>query len=160
VLIIDIELLHKSFEYRDGYLYWKVKNSPVINIGDQAGWKTHEYMRNTINGKMIYQHRIIFAMHHGYFPDCIDHIDGDKSNNKIENLRASTKSQNGMNRKAPVNNTSGTKNIYKDRRKNRWFVKVVENGIQHHGGYFYDFSEAQIAAEKLRSKVHSGFSLC
>ncbi len=158
--MLIIELFHKYFDYKDGCLYWKVKNTTWINIGDKVGWTSHGYLKAKVGNKTYYQHRIIYAMHHGYLPKYIDHIDGNRSNNKIENLRDSSKSQNGMNRSKQKNNTTGKKNVYKDNRSNKWFVKVVENGKQHYGGTFDDFFEAQLAADNLRVKVHKEFALC
>lgn len=57
--------------------------------------------RGYCNGFYRYQnlkaHRVVWFLHHGTMPDCIDHIDGDRSNNRIENLRAVTRKENSQN---------------------------------------------------------------
>ena len=88
--------------YFDGtWLRWKAK-SPWHESGDIAGgYNAHGYYRLKISiyGRQVtfLCHRIIYFMHHGVLPDILDHIDRDKSNNSIDNLRPSNNSQNNRN---------------------------------------------------------------
>jgi len=66
---------------------------------------------------------LIFLYHHGYLPKFVDHIDGNKKNNRIENLREATKSQNAMNQKVSTRNTSGIKGVMWHKRDKKWFVQ-------------------------------------
>jgi len=96
--------LHELFEYRDGNLYWKVNRGSNQLIGKKAGsMLANNYWHIRIKKKAIYTHRAIFLFHHGYLPETIDHIDGNPSNNAIENLRAATQSQNNRNRREVPN---------------------------------------------------------
>lgn len=82
--------LKSLFEYRDGVLYWKVKHSRKINAGQRAGSiRKDGYARIKIDGIGFFTHRLIYQLVHGDLEqsDVIDHWDGDRSNNKISNLR-------------------------------------------------------------------------
>ena len=90
------------FEYRnDGYLYWK-KHRKKTAIGSKAGCQDKRYWRICLNCKIYSLHRLIWIYFNGSIPiDMeIDHIDRDTFNNKIENLRLVTSSQNGLNNNA------------------------------------------------------------
>jgi hypothetical protein len=89
--------LHKYFDYKDGKLYRKNGNlaGNILKSG---------YGLVSVKGKRFGIHRVIYAMHHGFMPEIVDHIDGNPSNNNIQNLRSATKSQNGMNQKLSAKN--------------------------------------------------------
>ena len=81
-----------------------------------------------INRKTVYVHHAIFLIHHGYLPKYIDHIDGDSLNNRIENLRAATQSQNMGNSRMKSNNTSGYKGVTFRKDTGKWQAAVMVNG--------------------------------
>lgn len=97
-----------------GKLLWKV-NRPKRKAGSEAGNVRsdgrYRTVHATINGvkKRLYVHRIIWEMINGPIPEgmVIDHIDGNTLNNKLENIRLVTRTQNQRNSKTPRNNTSG-----------------------------------------------------
>ena len=89
---IDKDLIQSLFTYKDGSLYWK-KTNKVAGCLKPTG-----YIVIDIFGKNIMAHRAIWIYHYGKIPKYIDHIDGNKSNNKIENLRLANKAQNCWNR--------------------------------------------------------------
>jgi hypothetical protein len=90
---------HQLFNYVDGVLVYK-NNGLRVKAGNPVGWKTDNgYLRTDIDGKKYYVHRLVWIYHNGQCKSkLIDHIDGNKINNKIENLRLSDKSSNGLNR--------------------------------------------------------------
>lgn len=99
---------HEIFEYNNGNLIWKIDSPPNYVKGKIAGTINNTgYYRTKVFGKKYLNHRIIFEMHHGYCPEFIDHIDRDRLNNKIENLRPATKLLNSLNK------------IYKKESKNK-----------------------------------------
>ena len=84
-----------------------------VKSGDIAGSlnKTNKYYQIRLNYKNYLVHRLIFLYHHNYLPKVIDHIDRNKLNNKIENLREVTHSQNLMNCKSYKNSSSKYKGV-------------------------------------------------
>jgi hypothetical protein len=80
-----------------------------------------KYFYDPVNQKTYYAHRVVWALHYGKFPNgVIDHIDGDPCNNRLENLRSVSQSENNTNRRTPLgHNSNGIKNlhVYNNRRK-------------------------------------------
>ena len=140
--------LNRVFTYQDGELY---------RNGKKAGTK-HKlgYWQVSFNNKLYLAHRIIFAMHHGYLPKFIDHIDGNKLNNRIENLRACTDQQNKFNTPVKSCSKSGIKHVMSY--KNAWNVRMRINGKLRHLGQFKDLELAQLVAEEARNKFHGEFA--
>lgn len=153
------ELLHELFEYKDGVLYWKVSRTPKIKIGDSAGtlYKTG-YLYTWIKNKQYRNHRLIFLMHHGFLPKYIDHVDNNPLNNRIENLREATKSQNGYNQKLNKKNTSGIKGVCWCKTKKRWKVQIWVEGKNKHLGYYDSIEVAKQVVQEARLKYHGAYA--
>ena len=92
--MITANNVHDLFNYRDGKLFWQ-KSGKEAGHQDKKG-----YRRITSSKKKWLAHRVIYLMHHGVWPEICDHIDQDPTNNRIENLRSVTKSENNLNNKA------------------------------------------------------------
>ena len=154
------DLLHELFEYRDGVLYWKVAKSRRVKVGDVAGClnDTVGYFYIQINKKRYLNHRIIFLMHHGYLPQCLDHIDGNAVNNRIENLRPATISENNRNSRIRKNNNSGVKGVSWDSKHKKWRVQVANKGRSKHIGYFNTIEKAAEVVKKAREELHGEFA--
>lgn len=151
------DLLHELFEYRDGELIWRVRRGNVA-VGAVAGTVgTHGYSQIGINRVLYLTHRLIFLMHNGYLPKYVDHIDGDKLNNRGDNLREATHSQNLCNTGARSDNTSGYKGVTFIKNMGKWRAQVMKNGKYHYGGYHDTAEEANEAATALREKLHGDF---
>lgn len=96
------EYLKSILTYRDGMLYWKERLSNKGAIGKIAGSdvKSKHYRKIGINGTRYLTHRIIWIMFNGSIPPKmeIDHINRDHTDNRIENLRLVSRSQNSLNK--------------------------------------------------------------
>jgi hypothetical protein len=148
-------------EYKDGGLYWKVDRGSQKCKGKKAGTLvTSGYLRVRIRelGKSFLVHRVIFFMHHGYFPEFVDHINCDKLDNRIENLRAATKSQNLMNKEKHKNNTTGFKNVYWMKKNKKWAVMLSANKKKKYFGSYDDLELAELVAIEAREKYHGVFA--
>lgn len=115
--------LHSLFEYRNGKLFWKVDTQfGKRRKGTRAGYLAGDGYRKIGIGNTSYmEHRLIWRMHHpkGRMPLVLDHIDCNKSNNRIENLRVATFSMNILNR------LTKTKKKVKIRKDNRLLILNV-----------------------------------
>ena len=157
---INKEYLISILEYVDGCLFWK-NDQGNVKAGSRAGGvglDSHGYRRVGIKSKIYLEHRLIYVMHHGEYPKEIDHIDGNKTNNKIENLRSVTRSQNRKNTGLRADNTSGVKNVSWYAPTNRWRVRVATNNLCKTIGYFKDLELAELVALEARDKFHESFA--
>jgi len=154
----DIVVLFKEwFDYANGKLVWKKahKTRPDL-VGKAVGSFNGRYFQVQLFRKPYQVHRIIFALHHGYLPKVVDHIDGNTKNNDISNLRASTSQQNNWNRKLTKRNKTGIKNVYVA--KQGYKVGIEINNKSMHFGYFDDLELAELVAVEARNKYHGNFA--
>lgn len=164
------EQAHSLFEYKDGMLYWKIR--PLSDFKtegcyvqwnkrygyQQVGSCARTYVNVSIN-KIRYQaHRIIFLMHYGYLPKIIDHINGKPQDNRIENLRAATHSENLRNSKIAKNNTSGLKNVFWYKQRQKWGVRIIINKKSKSFGLYDDIELADLVAHEARNKYFGYFA--
>jgi hypothetical protein len=147
------------FNYEDGNLFWKKRSANRTVVGSQVSFiENTGYVRATFKGKRYGAHQLIFLIHHGYIPEYIDHIDGDKLNNRIENLRSATKSENALNKKVRSDSFSGIKNVHWYEPLKKWVVNLSVNKKRKHIGYFADLELAELVAIEAREKFHNKFS--
>ena len=145
--MVTQDSLLERFYYIDGVLHHKYNKNYRTKKGDIAGSvNSAGYMFIVLKGVKFLAHRAVFLMINGKLPKYIDHIDGNKLNNKIENLRACTFSQNVCNKPKPKNNTSGEKGVYWDKNRGKWKVQMELLGKQHHFGRFINFDDAKAEA--------------
>jgi hypothetical protein len=158
-MIITKEFLHQRFKYQNGFLFYKSKPANRIKIGDMAGYKNGDgYLVVEINHKCYGIHRLIFMMFNGYLPNEIDHIDNNRLNNKIENLRPATKFQNFLNRTKRSDNTSGVKGVYWHKDRKKWQVSLSVNKKSKYFGLFDNFELAKLVSIEARNKYHGNFA--
>jgi hypothetical protein len=165
--MITQERLHDLFEYReDGNLIWKVSLSNRVKIGDVAGTlnacefsRSKGYCSVTIDGKNYGVHRLVFLYHHGYLTNGmqIDHIDCNRENNRIENLREVTKSQNGQNAKIRSTNTSGIKGVSWNKSRKKWHAQIMLNSKAISLGHHNTLEEAAKVVKEAREKYHGEY---
>jgi hypothetical protein len=92
-------VIKNLFDYhQDGHLVWKIQAAKNVKPSQIAGsLLSTGYKRITIDGKDYKAHRLIYLWHHGILPAMLDHIDNNRQNNRIENLRPCTREQNQAN---------------------------------------------------------------
>lgn len=157
---ITVDLLNELFTYdkETGKLYRKAPRKSV-NVGDEVGHDNGRgYLRVSINGKSYRVHRIVFLMHKGYYPAVLDHIDGNSHNNRIENLRPASRSQNQHNSKLAKNNTSGYKGVSYNKRANKFTAIVAHNNKSIFLGYYNTPEEANKVVRAAREELHGSFA--
>ena len=134
-----------------------------IRLGKLAGSRSGKsglYRSIGFQGIFISSHRIAWYLHYGYWSKAveIDHIDGDPGNNKINNLRECTKSQNQANRGPAKNNTSGYKGVTWDKTAKKWQSKICFLGKWYFLGRYDDILEAHSAYSRAASKYFGEFA--
>ena len=154
--------LSDLLEYSNGLLLWKVDRGSQKCKGKVAGSDHDGYVRLRVSGYggRMFAHNIIWNMFNGDIPldMYVDHIDGNRSNNKIENLRLATRSDNLKNQKIHSNNSSGIKNVTWSKRHKKWMVSLSANKKRHHLGYYSDIELADLVASEARNTYHKQFA--
>ncbi|QZA71271.1 HNH homing endonuclease [Pseudomonas phage AH02] len=117
------------------------------------------YLVAFVDGLPYLAHRCIWIAATGIQDfGCLDHKDGDRANNAIENLRIATKSQNAMNRKADSRNTSGHKGVSWDSRTSKWKAEIRKGKKRVFRKYFDNIDSAIEAVIKARIEIHGEFA--
>ena len=139
-------------KYEEGGLYWK--DGP--RKGKRAGTIDHTtgYRRVRLGGTLVYEHRVIWEMFYGEVPNIIDHINHNKLDNRIENLRNCCQAVNQTNRKPKVDkdNTSGHRGVSWDKGKKMWEAYMTTHKRRNHLGYFSNLDEAVTARRQYALK--------
>lgn len=121
---------------------------PAMTHVDATG-----YNRGYLNGKNVMAHRAAWFLVYGEWPAQIDHINGDRQDNRIENLRAVTNKENSRNAKTPKNNTSGVCGVTWHKASGKWMAGIRVDGKRKHLGLF----RAKRAAAEAVSAAYSKF---
>ncbi len=169
------DYLKECFEYNEetGELTWRVR--PLSHFredwiakrwnGKLAGkiagtYDKKGYVQIKINKIFYKKHRLIWVMFTGSDPGDleIDHINLIKDDNRFENLRLATGSENACNQKARVTNVSGAKGVSFDKETGKWRASVMKQGVIHHLGRFKTIALAEEAVRKARSVLHGQFN--
>lgn len=156
---LSLELLNELFYYENGNLYRKKSTQKNVLVGSKVGTtNVLGYSVVSIKNKTYLIHRLIYWMTYGYLPKYIDHIDGNKLNNNINNLREATNQQNIFNQKTRKNSSSGIKNVLWDKKAKKWCVRFTINYKPKHIGMYSNLEEAIQVAKDTRAKLHGKFA--
>lgn len=158
---LTVEQINKYFTYEEetGKLIWKVNKGKRGRIGNIAGCTNAQgYRRIRLDGKCYREHRLVFLLHHGYLPEMLDHINNDRSDNRIENLRAVTASQNAHNRSINSKTTSGVKGVTWDKVNKCWIARITTNRKRKHIGNFNTLKAAEEAIAIAREALHGEYT--
>jgi len=132
--ITQEEVLNTFTQNEDGKI---LRNGKLVETAHRNGYTVVSYKSLTIP-----THRLVWFMHNGYMPEVVDHKDNDRSNNKIDNLRATDKSGNMKNLSKPANNTSGVKGVCYHNRDKVWQAYIRVDNKRIHLGSFVDKDDA------------------
>lgn len=163
-----------AYDPDTGGLFWKVRSAeimPKASAVSLASWNCRfagkpalsaltgiGYLHGTVLGKTVKAHRAAWAIYHGEWPDTeLDHINGNRADNRIANLRRAGCSLNSRNRSLRSDNTSGSVGVSFHKRMNKWSAYFVPfGGEQKHIGYFEtkELAEAARAAAIVDHGYH------
>lgn len=153
------EVLH--YEPSTGVFTWAT-SSGGVQIGTVAGnTNSNGYMVIGIGGQKYRQHRLVWLYVYGEWPALtIDHIDGDRTNNRIGNLRCIPQEINMQNRRtASKANASGVLGVYWSERKGGYMASVTTGGKKKRRGPYRSIDRARTAYVALKRMLHTGCTL-
>lgn len=146
-----------TYNEKTGDFFWKKarngtkKGRPAGCVGNRG------YREIKVMGKLYYAARLAWLYTTGHFPiNFIDHKNGNPGDNRIENLRESSASENAWNRKIPNNSTSGFKCVTRYGKK--WVARIVVNGKRIYLGRFETSIEAYEKYVEACNKLHGEFA--
>ena len=158
------------YEAETGRLFWKERPDHLFSsLRDALWWNArfagHEaftavdgsgYLCGRIFGVQYRAHRVIWAIVNDVWPDCVDHQNGARGDNRISNLLSVTHAENMRNQRRPKNNTSGVVGVCRHKASGKWIAQIKVNFRNLHLGLFADFESAVAAREA--AEVEHGFS--
>lgn len=138
------------FEREESFKTWNTRyanKETLNNVNKKSG-----YFQVTVSGIRFMAHRVIWAYHHGYWPnDDLDHINGIKTDNRIENLRIVDAVENGRNRRISRNNKSGKSGVHWNNRQSKWLAIITVNFKKIYLGTFSKIDDAILAREQAEA---------
>lgn len=142
-----------------GQLTWRILNRRIFPGATAGTTQNDGYRRVRLRGRNYKAHRLAWLLHYGADPGAmhIDHIDGNRSNNAIANLRLCTQQQNSSNMSVKKNNTSGVPGVSKYR-NGKWRAYVNKERKQHYLGIFETLAEAVQARNQASALLHGEFA--
>ena len=150
-----------AYNPETGELRWKKFIRNGINKDDLAGHLNKKgYLAIRINYRSYQGYRLAWLIMTGEWPKCeIDHRDLNPANNRWNNLRESTHSQNKHNRGKNKNNTSGYKGVFlqKNSTDRKWFAQIVHKGKTIYLGSFNDPIDAHNKYSEAAKQLHGEF---
>lgn len=144
-----------SYDKNTGVFVWAVDKTNKAKKGAVAGSNAGDgYLQVRIDGKSYYQHRLAWFYVHGEWPEKeIDHINGDRSDNRIKNLRCVSKRGNARNRVMHPRNKSGVVGVHWDKKSNKWAAQIANGEKTEHLGLFDDLDSAALARQAAEKRL-------
>lgn len=160
---MNMERLRTQLAYspETGGFTWLVdKKGSAARVGEPAGCKRSDgYLQIVVDGRRCFSHRLAWLMAAGPIPDGmeIDHINHDRSDNRLSNLRLATRGENRSNRSPDSRNKSGVNGVHWAKHANAWVAQIRHQRKTRHLGYFKSLGQATAArvAEEQRLGFHS-----
>ena len=150
----EILLEKLSYDTKTGLLYWRANRGSGVNGGMAGSLNVSGYTHVCINGEKYLAHRVVWMICTGEQPpEQIDHMDGSRSNNRFENLRASTNAKNQQNRRISSSNKSGYMGVRPS--LNKWRAEIRSSGVFVYLGTYDTPELADEAYRTAKKKLHS-----
>lgn len=145
-----------SYDPDTGVLTWRVKRRGHNIVGGRAGCANgaNGYRVIKVDGKVYLEHRLVWFYITGQWPERdIDHVNGDRRDNRLVNLRVATRKQNLENQKLHRDNSTGYRGVTLDKRTGRYVARIIHHRKGYHIGVFDTAEEAGLAAKKARDNL-------
>lgn len=157
----SVETLRQLIDYDafSGIVTIKQKRSGKGVVGAEPSKNNCGYFQLYLEGKTFSVHRLVWKLYYGEDPSGdIDHINGDRSDNRIDNLRIATRTQNNQNSKIRKDNSSGVKGVHFFTRTQKWQAYIDLNRKRISLGYFHDLESAKKARLEAEDKYHGSYA--
>ncbi|GJH22455.1 HNH endonuclease [Caballeronia novacaledonica] len=158
-LLLTQEILRSILDYDPATGHFTRKSGRGGTVtGSRAGTLRRGYIWISVNNKLYVAHRLAWLYVHGRWPkEQIDHINMVKSDNRIENLREATYSENGRNRPIPKSNKSGYRGVCFHKQFQKWNANIHHHGKHYSLGLFDSPEEASRAYQRAAQQLHGSF---
>jgi hypothetical protein len=155
----EIYKVIKGYENYSVSNYGNVRNNKSGKIL-KASFDKYGYKKIDLNRKSVTVHRLVSQ---AFIPNpnnkkCVDHIDNDRANNNVNNLRWVTNQENNYNRSVTNNNMSGHKGIRWYKTRNKWRAEIMHNYKQYHLGYFDKLEDAVKARQEKANELFGEYT--
>ena len=150
-----------DYDPATGVFRWRVSNSNRVTVGSKAGClcKRHGYIVIGVNGQVLGAHRLAWLWMTGEMPSgLVDHVNGNRQENRWDNLRLASQSDNLCNRGKQKNNTSGFKGVNRHSQSGKWEARITKNKVTKRLGLFDSAIDAANAYCRAASAVHGEFA--
>lgn len=148
-----------SYDALTGQFRW-ARPGPKVTVGSIAGTVIRGYCMIHFRGVDYHAHRLAWLYVHGSWPSGdVDHRNGNRLDNRIENLREATRSQNCANMGVARHNSSGFKGVSYNRLTGRWHAYISHEGRRHHLGLFGTVEAAAAAYDEAAIRLKGDFAL-
>ena len=155
-----------SYDHETGELTWRVNKNynnswntkhsgkPALSCKQKDGYLVGNLMK-----VRVYSHRVAWALYYGRWPsDEIDHINRDRSDNRIENLREANRSENTSNKSKKSGTYSSLKGVTWHSRDKHWMAQIMKGRVKIYLGRFDNEEEAHDAYVRASIRLHGEFS--
>jgi len=157
-------------DFEAGKLFWNKRSREMFPTSEAwSSWNTkyagkeafttvdfYGYRKGSYRKKTFTAHRVLWMMLHGEWPDGeIDHINGVRGDNRIENLRCVTHAENLRNQRFRKENTSGVTGVYWNKRDEKWKAYIRYEGVMKMLIATDDFDEA--VDKRRKAELDLGF---
>lgn len=161
---LDSTRLREVLDYcpQTGVFTWRQQVRKTVSIGSVATANGgNGYLRIRVGRRVFQAHRLAWLYVHGVWPaHVIDHINGDRADNRIDNLRDVTPQVNIQNQRSPIrSSSSGLLGACKDKQSGKWRSQITIEGVTQYLGLFDTAQQAHEAYLSVKRQVHEGCTL-
>ena len=148
-----------KYNRNTGVFTWKKNLSRTAREGKSAGWYEEGYICIQVKGRAYRANRLAYLYMKGEWPKhLVDHINRVKDDNRWNNLRHATNSQNNINSKKQKNNTSGYKGVSWHKASGKWSVGIGYKGKRQNLGLYNNIQEAADVYNKKAKELYGEFA--
>lgn len=151
-----------SYDLDTGVFLWRSKPAPCVRAGSVAGSPDKDgYLRIQLDGKQHKLHRLAFLLVDGAWPiGQVDHIDGDRQNNRWANLRVVNQAINQQNRRQQQRGArTGLLGVYQKKGNVKFTARIYVDGKRIHLGSYECAEVAHAAYVRAKRELHQGCTL-